>query len=133
MAKYSVADIQIDVADIWIFEQARLKNESAKGFVFDELRSSLIPFYILKKHEPFASRAAAQDDPEHSAYYNNYNRRLLHDHPSVIDYFKYREGFYDMNESCIIEQKDVIVELYAWLFSLKLRQLEGRDEQLDDF
>src|SRR5829696_6298772 len=96
-------DLQIDVADIWNFEQQRLRDRNGEPSFLQQLRLSVIPFYILKKHEPFVSKAAL-DDPSLKAYYTNYDYRLSHDNPRDIDYFKYREAFYDMNVSCVIQR-----------------------------
>ncbi|RYY49982.1 MAG: hypothetical protein EOO06_05250 [Chitinophagaceae bacterium] len=130
MKQHSIAEAQIDVTDIWSYEREQLRVEKATTSQFQDLRQAFIPFYILKKHVPFVSRIAVQEDPSLTTYYENYERRLGHDDQSAIDYFKYRGAFYDMNESCVIGIEDVNKELYTELFALKLRQLEEDDDQL---
>ncbi|RYE58858.1 MAG: hypothetical protein EOP48_02520 [Sphingobacteriales bacterium] len=133
MKQYTMADVQIDVADIWRYEQEHLKSQKATSSEFHELRQSLIPFYIQNKHEPFVSKIGSQDDASLKSYYDNYTRRLRHDNPEDIDYFKCCDAFYDLNESCVIRRGEVIPHMFTWLFAHKLRQLNDEDKQIKWF
>ncbi|RYZ62764.1 MAG: hypothetical protein EOO14_01300 [Chitinophagaceae bacterium] len=126
-------EAQIDVAEIFEFELERLREGRNDEAFFKELRESLIPFYILKKHEPFVSQAAVAAGTSSEKYYYGYEERLKSQASWNLDYFKFRDAFYDYNLSCIVEKEDVIQELYSWLFALKVRQFEAYKEEFSSF
>lgn len=133
MNNISLEDLQLDLAGIWTFEQERFRKGTVELSFLQDVRLSLIPFYIVKKQEPFISKAALYSDPSLKSYYDNYDYRLLQDDPVATDYFKYRDAFYDMNVACVINREEVIQELYAWLFVMKLRHLKEGEDQLHYF
>ena len=114
----------IDVAEIWREERKKYEQDLINKAYYDTLYEELASYFLNKNHVPFIDVELLSSDPGLKNYYNRYDS-MLKAKKGLLDFFKYKGSFYDMEESCIIKRGEVANKDFKKLFAHKIMQFEN--------